>query len=79
MSNDYYEADLDYLTVDEFSAKTGICRVNVYSALNSGRLNGRKAGRKTLIPVSEAKRFLASLPAYRPGAVVGRRSEAVTA
>lgn len=79
MSNTYDEADLDYLSVDEFSAKTGICRVGVYAALNSGRLFGRKAGRKTLIPLSEARRFLASLPAYRPGAVVGQRRGAAPA
>jgi hypothetical protein len=52
------------LSIDQFSARYGICRVSVYRELKQGRLSARKLGRRTLIPSVEAQRWFQSLPAY---------------
>jgi excisionase family DNA binding protein len=41
---------------------TGIGRSSLYSAIAAGMLKTRKAGRRTLIEVSELRRYIESLP-----------------
>ena len=42
----------------------GISRGQFYVEVASGRLHPRKVGRRTIIPRSEAERWLADLPAF---------------
>lgn len=60
-SND--NKDKAALSVAEFCAAFSIGRTAVYEEMKAGRLQARKCGRRTLIPRSEAERWLASLPA----------------
>jgi excisionase family DNA binding protein len=39
----------------------------VYEEIRTGRLRAKKMGRRTLIPVAEAERWLESLPELRTG------------
>ena len=52
-------------SVNEFCHWAGIGRTAVYAEMKAGRLTARKFGRRTIIPVSEAEKWLASLPAVR--------------
>ncbi len=45
----------------EFCSWAGIGRSKVYSEIGAGRLKAVKAGKRTLIPVTEAQRWLESL------------------
>lgn len=42
---------------------TSLSRSRLYGEIRDGRLKPRKAGRRTLIPLAELQRWLASLPA----------------
>ena len=42
--------------------RLGVCRSQLYLELASGRLVGRKVGRRTLIERTEQMRWLTSLP-----------------
>lgn len=56
------------VTIPEAVKATGMSRTSIYEALKRGNLTARKAGRRTLISFSDLEAYLASLPAYRPGA-----------
>lgn len=52
-------------SVNDFCQWAGIGRTAVYAELKAGRLTARKFGRRTIIPVSEAEKWLESLPTVR--------------
>ena len=41
----------------------GLGRTSLYAAIGNGKLKTRKAGRRTIVEVSELRQFVASLPA----------------
>jgi excisionase family DNA binding protein len=49
-------------TVEEAAAALGIGRTKLFAEIAAGRLRARKAGRRTLIAVEDARAFLANLP-----------------
>jgi len=51
-------------TVKEASKQTGLGRTRIYEELNSGRLKGVKAGRRTLIPHTSLEEWLKNLKPY---------------
>ena len=51
------------LTVGGFCQRFSIGRTTFYAEVKAGRIRPVKVGRKTLIPVREAARWQASLPA----------------
>ena len=48
--------------VREFCAEYGIGHDNVYKAIREGKLVARKFGKRTIITVDDADRFIAALP-----------------
>ena len=52
-------------SVSDFCQWAGIGRTAVYAEMKAGRLSAKKFGRRTIIPKSEAERWLASLPSQR--------------
>ena len=54
-----------HLTIRQFGELFGPRPTKTYELLKSGELQGKKLGRLTVIPYSEALRWSASLPAYR--------------
>lgn len=50
------------LSVEEFAAWAGIGRTAAFEEIRSGRLIAHKCGRRTIIPIWEAQRWLAALP-----------------
>lgn len=50
-------------TVAQFCRAVGIGKTFFYEELRAGRIKARKAGAKTLIPVTECQEYLARLPA----------------
>lgn len=61
-------ARLSYSIV-ELAELIGVSRSSVYSAIGRGELRALKFGQRTVIPMDEAQRFMASLPPARIGAV----------
>jgi excisionase family DNA binding protein len=57
-------------TIEETEEVTGLGRTSIYKEISSGKLDARKAGRRTLITAASVQAFLASLPqaAIRPAA-----------
>lgn len=55
------------LTIPDAVQLSGIPRSAIYEALNRGDLIAKKAGRRTLIPYTELKAYLSSLPTYPAG------------
>jgi excisionase family DNA binding protein len=55
------------LTVEEAARALGIGRTKLFAEIAAGRLRAVKFGRRTLVPVEDARAFLASLPGT-PGA-----------
>jgi hypothetical protein len=53
-------------TVDQFCQCYGIGRTVAYEEINSGRLEARKRGTKTLIARSAARQWFSSLPHFEP-------------
>lgn len=49
------------VSIVEFSRLFSICRTKVYAEIRSGRLKAKKHGRRTLILMEEAQRWLHSL------------------
>jgi excisionase family DNA binding protein len=49
-------------TVEEAADALGIGRTKVFAEIAAGRLRARKAGKRTLIAVEDARTFLANLP-----------------
>lgn len=50
------------LSVNEFCKWAKIGRTAFYAELKAGNLNARKFGRRTIVPYSEAERWLSTLP-----------------
>lgn len=50
------------LSLEEFCCEYGIGRTRAYEELKSGRLRGRKAGRRTIISRDDAEAWLVHLP-----------------
>jgi hypothetical protein len=50
------------LSIQEFSQVYGPGRTSVYEELKSGRLRGRKVGRRTIIAEDDAEDWLRHLP-----------------
>ena len=59
------EPELGALNVLQFCRWSGISRAQFYLEVASGRLVPRKVGRRTIVPVSEAYRWLLGLPTAR--------------
>lgn len=55
-------SDIGILSVNDFCKWASIGRTAVYAEMKAGRLTARKFGRKTMIPLSEAQRWLSALP-----------------
>jgi hypothetical protein len=51
------------MSVARFSEDYGIGRTKAYQELKSGRLRGRKAGKRTIISEDDAEAWLLRLPA----------------
>ena len=51
------------LSINAFCRVYSIGRTAAYAAIQSGRLQAQKSGRRTIIPVASAEAWLASLPA----------------
>ena len=49
-------------SVDEAGLRTTLGRDKIYEAIKEGRLEAKKAGRRTLITADALRRFLDSLP-----------------
>jgi excisionase family DNA binding protein len=49
-------------SVDEAGIRAGLGRDAIYSAIKSGQLEARKAGRRTLITTDALRRFIERLP-----------------
>jgi hypothetical protein len=49
-------------SVDAFCAWAGIGRTAAYSEIKEGRLSVRKFGKRTIVPVAEARRWFEALP-----------------
>jgi excisionase family DNA binding protein len=56
------------VTIPDAVRLSGCSRSSLYEALKRGDLIARKAGRRTLISLTDLKAYLASLPVYEPGA-----------
>ena len=52
------------LSINDFCECYDVGRTYTYQELAAGRLHAHKAGRRTIISVAEAERWLRSLPAY---------------
>ncbi len=50
-------------SIDEFSKSAGIGRTGVYAEIRAGRLRPVKCGKRTLVPIDEARRWLDRLAA----------------
>jgi excisionase family DNA binding protein len=48
-------------SVDEFCARTGLGRTKVYELFARGKVRPVRIGRRTLVPVAEARRWLEAL------------------
>jgi hypothetical protein len=53
---------------DDFPKMTGgaISRTRVFEGLRTGKLKGKKAGQRTIITPEEAKKYIDSLPDWKP-------------
>jgi excisionase family DNA binding protein len=62
------------LSVDNFCSAYGVGRTTAYEEISSGRLQAKKVGRRTLIPVAAADEWLQSRLPAAPIDGVGARS-----
>lgn len=53
-------------TVAEASEAARTGRSSIYEAINSGALRAVKRGRRTLIPATDLREWIASLPPIKP-------------
>jgi hypothetical protein len=58
-------SDAGAFSIRDFCRWAGIGRTAAYAEIKAGRLRARKFGRRTVIPVFEAQRWLNSLPALQ--------------
>jgi hypothetical protein len=49
-------------TIPQLTIASGISRTGIYREIQAGRLEIRKVGRRTVVLIEDAKRWLASLP-----------------
>lgn len=54
--------ELGGFSVDDFCRWSGIGRTAAYAEIKSGRLTIRKFGKRTIVPISEARRWFEALP-----------------
>ena len=57
-----------HLPIPEAIDYSGLTRTHIYGALKRRELKARKAGRRTIIAVSDLDAYLTSLPKYAAGA-----------
>ena len=50
------------MSIDEFCERYGLGRTKAYEELKSGRLRGRKVGKRTIISEDDAEGWLLDLP-----------------
>lgn len=50
------------ISVTEFCHWSGIGRTSAYEEISAGRLQAKKVGRRTIIPMVEAVRWMETLP-----------------
>jgi excisionase family DNA binding protein len=60
------DEDRRAITITEFAARYSIGRSKIYEEAAAGRIKLRKVGKKTLITVEDAEKWLANLPAVEP-------------
>ena len=61
-------------TIGQAMTASGLGRSSLYEAIAAGKIDARKAGKRTLIPAASLRAFVANLPAAAIGA--GRKSAA---
>lgn len=49
-------------TIEQAQEATGLGRTSIYKEISNGKLDARKAGRRTLITAASVQAFVASLP-----------------
>jgi hypothetical protein len=49
-------------SIEEFATMTSLSKAQVYLEISEGRLRVRKAGRRSLVALDEAQRWLTALP-----------------
>ena len=49
-------------SVDEAALRAGVGRDKIYAAVKEGKLEARKAGRRTLVTADALRRFIDNLP-----------------
>lgn len=52
------------LSIEDVRSLTGIGRTKIYQAINSGQLQARKFGKRTIVLKDDLDAFLANLEAY---------------
>jgi excisionase family DNA binding protein len=63
MTSKYFEPAA--LTIVQAAKAAGISRSHLYQQLSSGRLAGKKIGKRTVIPMTALQEWMDGLPAYR--------------
>jgi excisionase family DNA binding protein len=51
------------ISVNDAATRIGVCRDRIFDAIREGRLEAKKFGRRTLVPVDALRRFIDELPA----------------
>lgn len=64
MSRTEDQPKLSY-SVAEFARLTSLSKAQTYIEIKAGRLQTRKAGRRTLVTAEEARRWVEALPAHQ--------------
>lgn len=55
-------------SIEEFATMTSLSKAQVYVEIAEGRLQVKKAGRRSLVAFEEAQRWLAALPGRKDSA-----------
>ena len=56
------EIDQLAMSIDEAARRAGLGRDKMYTAVKEGKLEARKAGRRTLVTADALRRFIDNLP-----------------
>jgi excisionase family DNA binding protein len=56
------EIDQLAMSIDEAARRAGLGRDKIYTAVKEGKLEARKAGRRTLVTADALRRFIDNLP-----------------
>lgn len=59
-------------SINDAAQVAGIGRTTLYDEIRTGRLNARKAGRRTLILREDLQAWLAALPARQPAGLTSQ-------